>query len=71
MLPIAGNYSNDRRFKKTNWMCWCGHKREEEIHIREHCPIYKDIRKKFDSLDNDENLVAFFKEVLQRRDKME
>ena len=31
---------------------------------------YDDIREKYSDLENDDNLVPFFKEVLDRRDKV-
>ena len=31
---------------------------------------YNDIREKYSDLENDDNLVAFFKEVLDKRDKV-
>ena len=70
MLPIAGNFSKDNRFRRTDWLCRCG-AREQEEHIRSHCEIYRDIREKYDCLDDDEKLVAFFGEVLKRRDDLE
>ena len=70
MLEIAGNFSKDRRrFERTDWLCRCG-QREEQEHLRRHCPMYDDIREKYEDLDSDENLVPFFREVLERRDKV-
>ena len=69
MLAIAGNFSKDKRFKRTNWLCRCG-QREEQEHVLRHCPIYDDIRDKYDELDSDEKLVPFFQEVLEKRDRM-
>ena len=70
LLPFAGNYSNSNRYKQTNWLCICKQNREEEHHIRT-CLVYQDIREKFGSLDDDENLVQFFSEVLARREALE
>ena len=70
MLPLAGNFSHDRRFRRTNWLCRCG-SREQQEHIRSHCVIYSNIRDKYEDLDNDNNLVKFFEEVLQERDRLE
>ena len=70
MLPIAGNFSRDNRFRRTDWLCRCG-AREQEEHIRSHCELYRDIREKYGCLDDDEKLVAFFGEVLKRRDDLE
>ena len=70
MLPIAGNFSNDSRFRRINWLCRCG-SREQQEHIRSHCVLYKDIRQKYEDLDNDDNLVRFFEEVLKERDALD
>ena len=70
MLPIAGNFSHDLRFRRTGWLCRCG-AREQEEHIRSHCQLYEDIREKYGELDDDDKLVAFFSEVLLRRDDMD
>ena len=69
MQPFAGNYSHDKRFSKSNFLCRCGVSREKESHITSgKCPVYEDLRIKYDNLDSDENLVKFFLEVLERRD---
>ena len=64
MLPIAGNFSKDNRFKRTGWLCLCG-EREEQEHIMKQCKKYEDIRKKYG-----DSLVRFFREVLERRDRV-
>ena len=71
LLPFAGNYSNDKRYARSNWLCRCGN-RESELHIRDGtCPIYNDIWQNYANLDNDEDLVHFFSAVLERRSKIE
>ena len=53
-------------------MCKCNKEMEKESHIIEgKCEAYKDLRANFESLDDDENLLAYFKEVLERREKLE
>ena len=53
LLPFAGNYSNDRRFIKTKWLCRCG-ENEKEAHITSgNCPIYDDIWEKVAALLQD------------------
>ena len=72
MLPFAGNYSKDLRFARTDWLCWCGEEREEELHLLSgKCDVYGEIRGRYGNLDNDNELVKFFSEVLARRDKLE
>ena len=43
--------------------------KEKEAHITStQCPIYSDIREKYNNFDNDEELVAYFDAVLERRE---
>ena len=58
MLPLTGNFRQDRRFARTNWLCRCGKEREEEHHLTDSCSLYKDIREKLSSLEEDNQLVA-------------
>ena len=69
LLPFAGNYSNDRRFAKTSWRCRCG-EREVEEHLTR-CPVYSDISSMFSDLSDDQQLVDFYREVLERRERLE
>ena len=72
LLPFAGNYSHDRRFASTNWLCRCKQTREEEFHlISGKCPIFGDLKKQFGDLSDDSNLVQFFREVLEKRDQLD
>ena len=66
---FAGNFSKDKKYRKTNWMCHCGQSKEQEIHITSgQCPVYSDIREKYLDFSNDEDLVSYLDEVLARRD---
>ena len=72
MQPFAGNFKSDKRFAKTNWLCRCLIKKEEEDHLKfGNCPQYKDIRERYDSLEEDEILARYFGEVLARRDALD
>ena len=72
LMEFAGNYPNNQKFRKSDWMCKCGKEKEQEDHIiKGECESYKDIREKYEHLDNDEDLLEFFKEVLKRRESME
>ena len=71
MLPLAGNFRQDRRFARTGWLCRCGEEREEERHLTDSCPLYKDIRERFSSLEEDDQLGEFFRQILERRDKID
>ena len=67
--PFAGNFSNDGKYAKPNWLCRCQKVREKESHITSgDCPMYSDTRENYISFDSDEDLVSYFTEVLERRD---
>ena len=69
---FAGNFSHDHTYRKTDWMCRCGLSKEKELHITSgNCPVYSDIREKYTDLDNDEELVAYFDDVLERRELLD
>ena len=71
-LDFGGNYSHDRKFAKSNWLCRCKTDREEEGHIVSgKCNVYEDLRTQYGDLGEDENLVQYFQAVLDRRDKLE
>ena len=58
--------------KKTNYLCRCLEDRETESHLMSgKCKFYKDIREKYDNFSSDEDLVNYFREVLDRRDEMD
>ena len=72
MQRFAGNFSNDRNFARTGWMCRCLLEREEVAHITSGtCPTYRDIYERHDDLSKDEGLVKVFGEVLARRDALD
>ena len=72
MMNFAGNFKNDKKFAKTGWLCFCQKSREEESHILDgSCDIYGEIRKKYGDIDKEEDLVLFFSEVLEARERME
>ena len=61
MVPLAGNFSRDKRFARTGWMCRCGGDRQEEQHILYSCPLYADIGEQYNDLCGDNQLVEFFR----------
>ena len=72
MMSFAGNFSKDKRFARTDWLCKCGEAREEESHlISGNCVVYGEIRRNYSDLNDDKQLVDFFNEVLSRRDELE
>ena len=72
LQPFAGNFSHNRRFAKSNWLCRCKSVREEESHITSgNCEVYGDLTDQFGDLSEDQNLVDFFRAVLDRREDLE
>ena len=72
MHRFAGNFTHDRSFARTEWLCRCGNAKEEESHLLSgNCGIYGDIREKYETDIKDDDLVMFFTEVLDRRDQLE
>ena len=60
------------RIVQTSWICRCLEATEDENHLLSgNCDIYGNIRAKYDNLDDDENLVKFFNEILKRRDELD
>ena len=72
LTDFAGNFPNKNKFKISNWLCKCGLEKEQENHIIEgKCSAYKDIRERHENLEIDENLLEYFKEVMERRERQE
>ena len=72
MQAFAGNYSHDNRFSKTQWKCRCDTSIENEAHLIEgFCPVYGIVGMKYDDLENDENLIKMFNEILSMRENLE
>ena len=71
MSNFAGNYKNNIKYKKNNWMCFCKNETENEAHLTSgKCQVYGDLKEKY-RLDDDKNLMLFFEEVMQRREELE
>ena len=69
---FAGNYSHDRSFAKSNWLCKCLDSREDENHLMSgQCKVYGDITQKYPDLTDDESLVGLFSDILARRDQLD
>ena len=67
LQPFGGNNKHDKKFEKIKWMCCCGGKLEEESHLLSgECPVYGDMVAMVD-----DQLVAFFAAVLERRKQLE
>jgi len=72
LQPFGGNYKHDKKFEKTNWMCFCGWNLEEESHLLSgQCPVYGDMVGMVRDRGDDEQLSTFFAAVLERREKLE
>ena len=56
----------------TQWKCRCDTSIETEAHLIEgFCPVYGIVREKYDDLENDENLIKMFNEILSMRENLE
>ena len=69
---FAGNYSHDKRYQKTSWLCLCQNSREEESHLLSgQCQVYGDLTDKYSNLTDDNQLVQLFSDILARREALE
>ena len=64
---VKMNYPSDPQFKQELWECQHCLCRDTQSHIILTCPAYEDLRVNKD-LENDNDLVKFFQEVLEMRD---
>ena len=64
---VKMNYPSDPQFRNNLWECQHCAYIDTQSHIILTCPAYEDLRVNKD-LDNDKDIVQFFKEVLDRRD---
>jgi hypothetical protein len=72
LTAFAGNYTHDRKYAKSDWLCRCRRSSESENHLMSGgCSVYGDLTENFGDLTEDDNLVQFFKAVLDRRDTMD
>ena len=72
MMNFAGNFSRDRKFAKTDWLCKCRESKEYESHLLDgSCKVYGTIRSKYGEMKTEDDLVNFFSEVLEERDRLE
>ena len=72
LSEFAGNYSKDPKYAKSDWLCLCKQSTESESHLMTGtCKVYGDLKSGFGNLNEDMNLVQFFRAVLDRRDSLE
>ena len=69
MLHVAGNYSHNNKYQATGWQCQACvlQVREDQDHLSV-CQGYSDLRQDLD-LENDNDLVEFFRQVMARRER--
>ena len=68
MVPsVKMNFSSDKKFQQELWECQHCAYIDTQSHIISSCPAYEQLRIN-KNLENDKDLVQFFKEVLQMRD---
>jgi hypothetical protein len=72
LSEFAGNYSKDPKYAKSDWLCLCKQSTESESHLLTGtCKVYGDLKSVFGNLEEDMNLVQFFRAVVDRRDSLE
>ena len=50
---FAGNYSSDKSFARSNWLCKCLESREDESHfLYRQCKVYGDMPLKYPGLSD-------------------
>ena len=59
------NFQSDKTFTDCMWKCKYG-QMDAQTHATLNCPLYSDLRCDKD-FDNDEDLVTFFRQVIERR----
>ena len=65
---VKMNYPSDKGYKADLWRCWHCPSLDTQSHIMT-CPAYQHFRED-KNLDNDQDLVKFFRQVIQLRDDM-
>ena len=61
------NYSNNKRYARSGWLCKCKMAREEEGHLLSgKCTVYGDLTQNFSNLTDIDSLVQSFNQVLER-----
>ena len=68
---IKTNFFNDKDYSRQLWTCFsCREKIDSIIHAK-NGNFYAHLRQKYDNLDQDDQLVEYFKEVLKMRDEIQ
>ena len=62
------NFASDRQFAADLWTCWHCPMVDSQSHVRI-CPAYEHLRAG-GNLDNDQDLVRYFTQVIKFRDDM-
>ena len=65
---VKMNFSSDKKYASDLWSCWHCPSIDSQSHVRV-CPAYQQLRNDKD-LDNDHDLVTYFRQVIQLRDNM-
>ena len=65
---VKFNFPSDKKFRADMWRCWHCPSIDSQAHVRV-CPAYQEFRLNKD-LDNDKDLVLYFRQVIKLRDDM-
>ena len=66
---VKMNFSSNPKFVKSLWTCWHCDKIDTQSHIM-HCDSYESLRVD-KNLDNDQELVKYFKQVIKLRENLD
>lgn len=67
MVDLKMNFKNLPQYRRDSWMCKCLATVESQRHVLLYCPEYAKLREGRD-MDNDKDLVNYFRDVLAKRD---
>ena len=65
---VKQNFPSDKQFAADLWTCWHCPMVDSQSHVRV-CPAYQHLRAG-KNLDNDQDLVRYFQQVIKLRDDM-
>ena len=68
ITTVKTHFKSDKKFTDELWSCWDCSSLDTSSHILYKCPKYDDLRRYLD-FDDDEDVVAFFREVIQMRER--
>ena len=65
---IQTHYSSDKEYAKGLWTRISSGSKIDSIFHVENCISYENLRQKYPNLDNEDQLVEYFKDIIKMRD---